>query len=207
MLPLIKTGAKIIYTNNADPQLIAWLRANKLPYNINKSIGAVAERRGRDEVISLIGFDFGPEWTMGQLQPAGAGTIEPGQQYVAERITGQSAKFTEWLNNQEAKRQDDVKKQDLIAKIERLRQGKLMSKISVSRIKEILRRRKTEEYRHSRNRESSGIFRRPQGRRQTAFSEPDKGATTDVWKIEDIAIMPKRIALEHLDKTPICWKA
>ena len=197
MLPLIKTGAKIIYTNNADPQLIAWLRANKLPYNINKSIGAVAERRGRDEVISLIGFDFGPEWTVGQLQPAGAGTIEPGQQYVAERVTGQSAKFTEWLNKQEAKRQEDVKKQELVAKIEQLRQSKMLSKITVSRIKKYLR---VKELKNTGIPEIEKVVEYIEGLKagDKLLSENQIKVLEQMFgEIRDIAITPKRIAVER----------
>lgn len=58
LLPLIETGVKIIYTNDADPRLMNWMRENNLPYNIEESVGAVATREGRDELISYINFDF-----------------------------------------------------------------------------------------------------------------------------------------------------
>jgi len=195
LLPLVKTGVKIIYTNNAEPELIKWLRAHKLPYNIEKSVRAVAERRGRDEIISLIGFSLGPEWTMGPLQPTGEKATGPGELYVAERVTGQSERFTEWLKKEEEKRQAEIKKQELIAKIERIRSTMSLSKITVSRIKKFLGIREMK---------NTGI---PALQKVIEYLSVLKGGDRllsdneiNVLKklmgdIKDIEVMPKRIAI------------
>lgn len=197
LLPLIKTGVKIIYTNNADPELIKWMKAHKLPYNINKSIGAMAERRGRDEVISFIGFSLGPEWTMGPIQPTGAGATEPGQQYVAPRVTGESERFTEWLKNRELMQQQEAKKQELVAKIEDLRKSKMLSKITISRIKKYLGVR---ELKNTGIPEIQKVVDYIEGLKigDKLLSENQiKSLERMFGEIKDISITPKRIAVER----------
>jgi len=91
LLPLIQTGAKVIYTNNYDKNLVKWLKQNKLPYNVEESIGATANRGGRDEIISLINYNLPKEYT----RRVGADT--DGDQYAGEEITGESETFQKWL--------------------------------------------------------------------------------------------------------------
>jgi hypothetical protein len=197
LLPLIKTGVKIIYTNNANPELIKWLQAHKLPYNVEKSIGAMAERRGRDEIISFIGFDFSSEWTMGPVQPPGARAVKPGQQYVAPRVTGQSERFSEWLRQREIEQEQEAKKQELVLKIEELRKRKMLSKITVSRIRKYLGVR---ELKNSGVPEIQKVVDYIEGLRvgDKLLSEKQISVLEQMFgKIKDIAITPKRIVLER----------
>ena len=90
LLPLAQTGVKIIYTNNEDINLTKWLRANKLPYNIEESIGATALRGGRDEIISFINYELSKEYT----KRVGAGAVG---KYTSDEITGESKQFEKWL--------------------------------------------------------------------------------------------------------------
>ena len=75
---------------------------------------------------------------MGAVQPGGEEAVKPGQQYVEPRVTGKSEKFTEWLDKREQASQAELKKQELIGKIEQIRQSKMLSKITVSRVKKYL---------------------------------------------------------------------
>ncbi len=212
LLPLVKTGVKIIYTNNADYELLKWMRGKKLPYNINKSIGAVAERSGRDEIISFINFKFpqqyvsgagaGAEWTLGQAQPGGAGAPEQGQQYVAERVTGQSNQFVEWLREHELKLQEEARKQELIAKIKLIAKSKMLSNITVSRIKNYLG---IKEWKNTDIPQIQKVVDYLEGLkvgdRLLSQKQIDvlKGLLDDV---KDLAIMPKRIAIEQFGNNP-----
>jgi hypothetical protein len=212
LLPLVKTGVKIIYTNNADYELINWLRAHKLPYNINKSIGAVAERSGRDEIISFINFKLpqqyvsgvgvGVERPMGQPGAPGEGVIEPGQQYVTPRVTGQSAKFIEWLREHELKLQEEVRKQELIAKINLIAKSKMLSNITVSRIRKYLG---IKEWKNTDIPQIQKLVDYLEGMKtgDKLLSEKQinvlKGLLEDV---KDLAIMPKRIAIEQFGNNP-----
>lgn len=119
--PLIDTGVKIIYTNNVDVDLIKWFQDNNLPYNIQERIGAVAERRGRNEIISFIGFRLGPEWTVGPILPTREAVLGERPQYVVPIPTGQSAKFSAWLRRVEA---EEIEYGEAIT-----RQGKLKRRI------------------------------------------------------------------------------
>ena len=197
LLPLIKTGVKIIYTDNADPELIKWMQAHKLPYNIEKSIGAVAERRGRDEIISFIGFNLGDEWTVGRVQPGGEGAVKPGQQYVAPRVTGQSERFTAWLEQRQLAQEAEVKKQELMVKIEQLRQSKMLSKITVSRIKKYLGIR---EMKNTGIEQIQKMVDYIEGLKigDKLLSENQIKTLEKIFgEIKDIAITPKRIAIER----------
>ena len=89
-LPLVQTGVKIVYTNNANPELLKWLRDNKLPYNIEKEIGKTGITGGRDETISFINYRFpkqeyvapsriGPERKVEQPKPGGAKPVAGGE--------------------------------------------------------------------------------------------------------------------------------
>jgi hypothetical protein len=144
-LPLVRTGVKIIYTNNADQNLVDWMRKNKLPYNIEKSIGAVAERSGRDELISFINYgrdvlgpNTGTEQPVGSVQRAGETAAVEGQQYITPRVTGQSERFTGWLRQQELKAEQERAKQLLIDRINKIQEEKMLSGATVSRIRKAL---------------------------------------------------------------------
>lgn len=196
-LPLVKTGVKIIYTNNADQQLINWIKAHKLPYNIETAIGAVAERRGRDEVISFIGFDFGPEWTVGRVLPGGEKAVKPGQRYVAPRVTGQSAKFAEWLEKRKIVEEQELKKQQLISDIEQIRQSKALSRITVSRVRKYLGVR---ELKNSGVEAIQKVVDYLEGLKKGDKLLSERQITTLeslFGKVEDIAILPKRIAIDR----------
>jgi hypothetical protein len=93
LLPLIQTGVKIIYTNNEDINLIRWLKANKLPFNIEESIGRVAKGAGRDEIISFINYALPKVYT----SRVGTGAVGVEPQYFGEEITGESETFRKWL--------------------------------------------------------------------------------------------------------------
>ncbi|RJO64156.1 MAG: hypothetical protein C4540_04560 [Candidatus Omnitrophota bacterium] len=212
LMPLVKTSVKIIYTNNADYELINWLRAHKLPYNINKAIGAVAERSGRDEIISFINFKFPQQYvsgagvsaerTLGQVGPEGAGAVEQGQQYVTERVTGQSARFIEWLREHELKLQEEARKQDLIAKIKLIAKSKMLSNITVSRIKSYLG---IKEWKNTDIPQIQKVVDYLEGLKagdkllSKKQIEVLQGLLEDV---KDLAIMPKRIAIEQFGNDP-----
>lgn len=95
LLPLAKTGVKIIYTNNEDINLTKWLKLNNLPYNVEEAIGATALRGGRDETISAINYKLPEKYTT--LEHLGAKRAEHG----VFGITGESKKFDEWLKQRE----------------------------------------------------------------------------------------------------------
>ena len=213
LLPLVNTGVKIIYTNNADYQLIKWLRAHKLPYNINKAVGAVAERSGRDEIISFINFKFpdqyisgaaaGAERPLGETHPEGAGAaVEQGPQYVAERVTGQSERFIEWLRDHELKLQEEAHKQELIAKIKLIAKSKMLSNITVSRIKKYLG---IKEWKNTDIPQIQKVVDYLEGLKtgDKLLSEKQitvlKGLLEDV---RDLEIMPKRIAIQEFGNNP-----
>jgi len=212
LLPLVKTGVKIIYTNNADYELLKWMRGKKLPYNINKSIGAVAERSGRDEVISFINFKFpqqyvssgvtGAERPLGQTQPGGAGAPEQGQQYVAERVTGQSNQFVEWLKEHELKLKEEARKQELIAKIKLIAKSKMLSNITVSRIKNYLG---IKEWKNTDIPQIQKVVDYLEGLQtgDRLLSEKQIGVLKVLLDdVKDLAIMPKRIAIEQFGNNP-----
>lgn len=108
LLPLIKTGAKIIYTNNEDINLIKWLKSNKLPYNIELNIGQVAKGAGRDEILSLINYKL-PEVYSGGGATYLSG-LQPGESYLGEEITGESETFKEWLAEEERLRKEGLQR-------------------------------------------------------------------------------------------------
>ena len=212
LMPLVKTGVKIIYTNNADYELLKWMRGQKLPYNINKSIGAVAERSGRDEIISFINFKFpqqyvssgvaGAERTLGQAQSGGAGTPEQGQQYVAERVTGQSNQFVEWLKEHELKLQEEARKQELIAKIKLIAKSKMLSNITVSRIKNYLG---IKEWKNTDIPQIQKVVDYLEGLQtgDRLLSEKQIGVLKGLLDdVKDLAIMPKRIAIQQFGNNP-----
>jgi len=212
LLPLVKTGVKIIYTNNADYELLKWMRGKKLPYNINKSIGAVAERSGRDEIISFINFKFpqqyvsgtgtGAERPLGQAQSGGAGTPEQGQQYVTERVTGQSNQFVEWLKEHELKLQEEVRKQELIAKIKLIAKSKMLSNITVSRIKNYLG---IKEWKNTDIPQIQKVVDYLEGLQtgDRLLSEKQINVLKVLLDdVKDLAIMPKRIAIEQFGNNP-----
>lgn len=99
LLPLAHSGVRIIYTNNEDINLNRWLRANKLPYNVEEQIGAVANRGGRDEVIAFINYKLPKEFTT----RSGTSIVgeKPGEEYLGEEITGESQRFSEWLKQKQ----------------------------------------------------------------------------------------------------------
>lgn len=213
LLPLVDTGVKIIYTNNADHELIKWLRAEKLPYNINKNVGAVAERSGRDEIISFINFKFpdqyvsgaaaGAERPVGETHPEGTGAAaEQGPQYITERVTGQSARFVEWLRDHELKLQEEAHKQELIAKIKLIAKSKMLSNITVSRIKKYLG---IKEWKNTDIPQIQKVVDYLEGLKtgDKLLSEKQitvlKGLLEDV---KDLEIMPKRIAIQEFGNNP-----
>lgn len=97
LLPLIKTGAKIIYTNNMDPKLAAWLKENKIPYNVETGIGASFGKGGRDEVISIINYEI-PEGVVTGNVGNYSGS-QPGE----GGLFGGSESFKKWLETNEGK--------------------------------------------------------------------------------------------------------
>lgn len=92
LLPLVKTGAKVIYTNNLDANLAQWLQDNNIPFNIEAGVGAVANRGGREEVIAFINYKFPEQFTSG----AGADYVPTSN---AGELFGESTSFKKWLED------------------------------------------------------------------------------------------------------------
>jgi len=90
LLPLIETGAKIIYTNNLDPNLEKWLKDNRIPYNIELEVGKTGGKGGRDEIISFINYKLPKRFTSGA-------PVSPGGPESTEDIFRESPTFEAYL--------------------------------------------------------------------------------------------------------------
>lgn len=195
LLPLYNTGIKIIYTNNEDINLTKWLRSYGLPYNVEEKVGIVAQKGGRDEIISFANYRLPAEYTA-RVSPV-AGRLQPGQ-YIPEEITGESPRFTEYLREKYAGEQEVRQKQLLIEKIKDVQAKKLLSNTTISRLKQYFNVREMKNAKLPILQDLIDYLET--FKEGDAFlSEKQFAALYDIIKeIPDVAITPKRIIFDKL---------